>query len=723
MSLFQIELVSKKLQNVLKIPASTKYKILSIINFFKLIFKEPEQSIYHSYYEEFLPSLLTLIGKLGQTDRDVYFSPEEFDEIENVLIRTKDIVTLDSRAYDIERINNILKEEKTIALSYLDREAPGVEGYSTDSINIVLIEKNLNANSDSGLEAGIIHRFNLSSSRRSRSETVDKIEFSNLVDIDKTRIVKQLNQVTTIAKSACLKQDIKTHYYNFTYFFDLKEYIYTGSSLGLGGVALAYNSILINELCKHYFKFRNDTVFTAEIDKEGNLVKLDEKSLELKLRAVFFSPYKKIVIPEENIKEAKSELETLNKKYTKRELQLIPIRSFENVFKNLDLVERCELKFKDKVIANYRRYHTAVNWVLSIMTLCVIVFFIINYLIPHLDRNPVTINYEQNRFIAYNKFKKQVWESKPLDKSYSSILGNDIKILNYKCVISDLENDETNEILYLIRSDSNHFLNRTFYCINSDNKVKWEYTTPEQKIYYNNTQYEDNFFNFGLYVCDFDKDGFKETIRTGQLGYMFPFLVSKFNYKGELISEYWNSGYLLHVVVYDIEGDGKFEIITGGCNNKFRQAALVVFDPNFISGSSPLTNPKKDNQRGLEKYYILFPRSIINYHAGKDLNNVGEITQYKNNKLIVTVSEGWVGEKKQDAFVIYKFDKDMKIISAELSSPFTGNYEELVSRKIISPIKDLKQYADSLKNAVRYWDGENFASYPVMNRNYLTTRE
>ena len=492
MTLFQIEIASKKIQNVLKIPASPKYKILSLIYFFKLIFKEPEQTIYNSYFKEFTPQLFKFIDILSHTEINVFFSPEEIDDIKNVLskvINLQQSASPKTESVDFEHHETILIKEKEKALSYLDNSpeiAATTDKLSTDSVNIVLIEKNLDENNDSGIELGMIHRLNLSSSKRSRSETIDKVEFSNLIDIDKTKIVEQLNQVTTIAKRACKEQHTRIHYYNFTYFFDLKEYIYTGSSLGLGGVILAYNSILINELCKHYYKFRNDAVFTAEIDKDGNLVKLDDKSLKLKLKAVFFSPYKKFVIPEENINEAKSELEALNKKYPKRELQVIPIKSFENVFKNLDIVERCELKFKDKVLANYKKYHTAVNWMLSIMALFVIVIFCVTYLIPTIDRNPVTINYEQNRFIAYNKYHKQVWESKALDKSYSAMLKGDPKVLNYKCVISDLDNDETNEILFFLRSDSNRFMNRTFYCINSDNTIKWDYTTPEQNIYYNN---------------------------------------------------------------------------------------------------------------------------------------------------------------------------------------------------------------------------------------------
>lgn len=726
MSIFQIEIASKRLQNVLKIPASPKYKLLSLVNFFELIFKEPEQSIYNSYFEEFTPQFLVLIKKLSQEDVNIFFSPEEIDDIRNVISKLKDSTTFKIDLEKYEHLEDILTKEKDKAKSYLNytkEDVITIEKFSTDSVNIVLIEKNLDENNDSDIEIGMIHRLNLSSSKRSKSERVDKVKFNNLINIEKTTIVEQLNNVTALAKKTCCVQKIKTHYYNYTYFFDLKEYIYTGSSLGIGGVVLAYNSILINELCKYYYKFRNDTVFTAEIDKEGNLVKLDKKSLKIKLRAVFFSPYKKFVIPEDNIIEAKQELEKLNKKYPKRELQLIPVQNFENVFKNLDIVERCELKFKDKVVANYRRYHTTVNWVLSIVALFVIGFFIVNYLIPTLERNPETIQYKNNRFVAYNKYDKKIWESNELDKSYSLSMENDPIHIKQKCLLSDLDHDENNEILYFLSSDSNRIMNRTFYCRNSDNTIKWKYTTPEFNVYYNNKRFEDNFVNFALYVYDFDDDGFKEIIRTGRLGYMFPFVVSKFNYKGELISEFWNSGYLIDVAALDIDKDGRVEFIAGSCNNKFRQAALVVFDPNFISGSSPETDPKKDNQKGLEKYYILFPRTIINYYSGKDMNNVEGLKQTRKDGLEVTVFEGWVGENQQNAFVLYKFDKDMNVISAELSSPFIGNYEELVNIKTITPIKDLNYYADSLKNAVRYWDGDRFVNYPVINKHYLAIKE
>jgi len=730
MSIFQIELASKKLQNILKIPASLKYKILYLISFFKLILEEPEQIIFNSYFEEFTPQLYDLINRLGQVDVKVFFSPKEIDDVRNVLSKINNVTILEDKSYDFENLEELLTKEKDKALSYLDGSSKltlGVEEYSVNSINIALIEKNLNENYNSDLEVGMIHRFNLSSSIRSRNETTDHLEFNNLINLDKTKIVEQLNRVTTIAKRACSNQNIKTHYYNFTYFFDLKEYIYTGSSLGLGGVTLAYNSILINELCKYYYKFRNDTIFTAEIDKDGNLVKLDAKSLKLKLKAVFFSPYTKFVLPEENIHEANSELEALNKKYTKRKLQLIPIRDFENVFKNLDIVERCELKFKDRLVTNYKKYHVVVNWFLSIAALIVIILFIVNYLIPVLDRNPIIPRIENKKFTAYNKYGIKVWESDFFTRDYDSTSVYIDNFIKSNIHIADLNDDNENEILVLNTDQKNLAITRSMSCYKSDNTILWKYSKPHEEIYYGNTLFDDTYFLNRINVHDFNNDGKKEIITSGYLDPWFPCRITLYNYQGKEISHYWNAGHLKEIDIYDLDGDGKEEIyLMGATNNeKYRGAVLVVFDPDFVKGASFNTDPQKDRKPGLEKYYIIFPKTILTKFCPAGLTFTRDILVKGKNKISVVVTDGAVQPFyiPSKSYIVYEFDKDMNVVGIGWNSGFTKEYNDFVREKKIEHIKDISAYNDSLKNAVLYWDGDKFVNFATMNKHYIAARD
>ncbi|MBL7127771.1 MAG: hypothetical protein ISS16_02180 [Ignavibacteria bacterium] len=734
MSIFQIEIASKRLQNVLKIPASLKYKILSLINFFELIFKEPEQSIYNSYFEEFTPQFLVLINKLGQADANIFFSPEEIDDIKNVLskvIQLRQSTTHEIKPFDFEHLESILAKEKEKALSYLDGSSGVVhkgEELSTDSVNIVLIEKNLDENNDSDFETGIIYCLNLSSSKRSRSEVVDKVEVNNLINIDKTQIVEQLNHVTAIAKRACSKQNIKTHYYNFTYFFELKEYIYTGSSLGIGGLVLAYNSILINEIYKYYFKFRNDTVFTAEIDKEGNLVKLDDKTLKIKLRAVFYSPYKKFVIPEENINEAKSELEALNRKYTKRELQLIPIKSFENVFKNLDIVERCELKLKDKIIANYRRYHTAVNWVLSISTLFIIIFFIINYLIPHLDRNPVNQSFENDRYVAYNKHGVKIFESEKLEEGNRDYYNHKL-FKNNRFVLSDINGDGINEVLYLQKSHFNDLESRSIYCYKNTNNMLWKFCLPYKSLIYNGEHYNDKTNILCIFTVKIKDRKFQNIIYRGHYNEYFPYIIGVLDYNGNLISEYINAGHMSYGKVLDIDQDSKEEIIFAGVNNQkpYNCAATVIFDSDFIKGVSPKSDPLQDGKPGLEMYYILFPRSVVleKFHELPEKistqmpRNIVTGLIYNDMKILITTKEC---EEFPSPTLMYFFDEKMNLVNIDAEDYFEIKYRKLLINKIIPEIP-LSEYLESLKSKVLWWDGDKFVNYPAINKHYLAAKD
>lgn len=729
MSLFQIEIASKRLQNILKIPATPKYKILTLISFFKLILDEPEQAIYNSYINEFTPHLPKLTEKLILTDNDIYFSPEEIDDFGNVLSKLNKLLISKGDSHDFEYLNNILKKEKEKTLSFLDGKViPKGDEYSTDTINVVLIEKNLDENYNSDLEVGMIHRLNLSSSKRSRSETADHVEFSNLIDIDKTKIVKQLNQVTAIATRACSKQNIKTHYYNFTYFFDLKEYIYTGSSLGLGGVVLAYTSILINELCKYYFKFRNDAVFTAEIDKDGNLVKLDEKNLKLKLKAVFYSSYKKFVIPEENINEAKSELEASNKKYPKRKLQLIPLKSFENVFKNLDIVERCELKLKDKIIANYRRYHTVVNWVLSISTLFIIIFFIINYLIPHLDRNPVNQSFENDRYVAYNKHGVKIFESEKLEEGNRDYYNHKL-FKNNRFVLSDINGDGINEVLYLQKSHFNDLESRSIYCYKNTNNMLWKFCLPYKSLIYNGELYNDKTSVMGIFTIKSKDRKFQKIVYRGHFNEYFPYIIGVLDYNGNLISEFINAGHMSYGKVLDIDQDNNEEVIFAGVNNQnpYNCAATVIFDSDFIKGVSPESDPLQDGKPGLEMYYILFPRSVVleKFHELPEKistqmpRNIATGLIYNDMKILITTKEC---EESPSPTLMYFFDEKMNLVNIDAEDYFEIKYRKLLINKIIPEIP-LSEYLESLKSKVLWWDGDKFVNYPVINKHYLAAKQ
>jgi hypothetical protein len=486
---------------------------------------------------------------------------------------------------------------------------------------------------NSSLSSGIIEKFKIEASQKQNDSTPDKITFGNITDIRDNEIQQQLNESAILAKVKCRNEGKKVHSYNFIFSFERNDCIYTGKSLGVGAAALAYNSILINELYNTFYKFKDDVVFTSEIDKDGNLLKLDEKSLRIKLRTIFFSPYKKFVIPEDNIIEAKKELAILNEKYPNRKLELIPIKNYEGVFKNLDNVEVCRLNIKQKIKANYRKYHNTVNWALSILSLLIILFFITIYLIPRLDMNPVNAGIENNRYVAYNKYGINIWESLYLNKEEM-----DDNMLP-KIIITDTDNDNKNEIIYLMKDFGQPKFSKTIFCRNSDNILKWKSAiVPIDSIYGKEFCY-DNTNLRTIHLIENETIQSKELIVTYTICDLFPFFISKLDCNGKEISNFYNPGHLVFSKLLDIDSDGKDEFIIGGFNNDYNKSAcLIIFDPDFIEGKAPSFRYPKGLGKGLMKYYVLFPKIFTNKFSTKQDSRLDVVFKFIDN-ISVYISE------------------------------------------------------------------------------------
>ncbi|MBN1634420.1 MAG: VCBS repeat-containing protein, partial [Ignavibacteria bacterium] len=498
-------------------------------------------------------------------------------------------------------------------------------------------------------------------------------------------------------------------------------------SLGIGAICLAYNSILISELYKHYYKFRNDCVFSGALAEEGSLVPLDEESLRIKLKTAFFSEYGKFIIPEDNIVKAKELLSDLNAKYPERNLQLIPVKNFEIVFKNLDIVERYELKLSQKVKANYKKYQTGVNWTIGIAGILIILFFLINYLIPHLDRNPISTDFINGKYIAYNKYNIKIWERQIGGYLANHQLNEEGKnnFLKRTITVKDIDRDEKNEILVL----NNYFFEPSpngkniVYCFNSDNNLRWKFEAKNEKVHYSD-DYDGPFVFSDIFTADIDGDGYFEIIANGHINTVFPNKIYVLDYNGKEISSYWHAGYISHFRDYDIDSDGAKEITAAGVTNKkgYRCGCLIVFDPEFISGNSFDTDPVRDGKKGLEKYYIIFPKTFMTIFNPSNMNDALEIT-ISENKMLVTVSDGPIFQNPIDnAFLLYEFDNSLRVTNIIMGNQFQKLYEIYVKEKKIQPIDDMKSYLDSLKNEVRYWDGDRFVKNPAINKYYLQAK-
>ena len=141
---------------------------------------------------------------------------------------------------------------------------------------------------------------------------------------------------------------------------------------------------------------------------------------------------------------------------------------------------------------------------------------------------------------------------------------------------------------------------------------------------------------------------------------------------GKMTSEYWHSGVLSYMVLADLYGDGKEEIVATGVNNGYLQATLVVLDPDRVFGASTEVRPNFQLHgmgAAQEKLRLLFPRSDLN-KALFSFNVATEPT-VEHGSIRLTVGECLT---PVGCFVWYEFDKNLHLISAYAGDDFRSNH-------------------------------------------------
>ena len=134
---------------------------------------------------------------------------------------------------------------------------------------------------------------------------------------------------------------------------------------------------------------------------------------------------------------------------------------------------------------------------------------------------------------------------------------------------------------------------------------------------------------------------------------------------GKTLSEYWHSGALSSMVLADLDGDGKEEIIaTGAASGYDHQATLVVLDPDRVFGAS--TEVRSEFQiHGMgvaqERLRLLFPRSDLN-RALFQFNLAADPT-VEHGSLRLTVRE-CMAPLPPGCPIWYEFDKNLHLIAA-----------------------------------------------------------
>jgi len=300
----------------------------------------------------------------------------------------------------------------------------------------------------------------------------------------------------------------------------------------------------------------------------------------------------------------------------------------------------------------------------ALATLAVAAFFALHW--SARDSRPHAALMEGPTLTILNAEGKALWS-----KSFSEGFVRDWyyeRGLASRIWFGDLDGDGHTSVLFLYfpaeRPDAH---SSTLICYSDRGKEKWRWT-PGRPL----PELEGSpatFRTVALAVSRATKNYGPRIVVSSVHAPWFPNQIAVLDSNGKMLSEYWHSGHLETLALADLDGDGREEIFASGISNGYRQATLIVLDPDRVFGASAEPARPEVQIHGMgtaqERLRLLFPRSDIN-QAASVYNIGGEVTSSRGRTRFA------VRECAQlpGCLIWYEFDRSFHLLSVVAADQF-----------------------------------------------------
>ncbi|MDI6804393.1 MAG: VCBS repeat-containing protein [Bacteroidota bacterium] len=730
-----IEQNFQTLKQTLRLISSSRLRILQIVEFIENLLDSP--TYFPAYAPELLPQLVESINKTDfigtnlnclercikllkriESDQPAVASNPEFTQAQQHL------------KAETEKIRTWIKSKNLEGLEPLRKK------FVVGSVWIPMVEREQFLTAVNP-EFASLQKLNIEAIFSKKEADADKLHIKQLSHKEESQESELLNTVeaaiSLLGKFAHIKNGkgvtINCSFNNPTFV--------EGQSLQAGLAAGLFTELLHLHQFKEEYAIREDIAITGRIDKQANLLPVDETGLRIKVEACYFSHIRYIIVPKEQVGVCQSVVDELTVEHSlskfsnlKSQISNPPSSSFDVI----GISNLAEL-FYNRKFSDSRRIsvtkQTARNiWKqrrpIAAVTFVVLLFIIGKMWYGPLDKNPVAYAAEGEMLILKNKYGEVLDEIKlggNTIKHYENIKkdfpGNDL------VSFIDLDTDELNEVVFTrMFQDGSSIV----YCKSLKmNKYLWEFELKQKLIFprKGNDIQSDLFHAIQMAAGDFDKDGNPEIIvLTLHNGY-FPCIVFKLDAKtGKELGNYLHIGNLYSFKICDIDNNGIPKILLTGISNAFDIAVFTILDPRFIYGHSPLTKDYvvEEYEPAAEKAYIVIPRTVVgNYYSLINKSNSGKeinIDQPKQTLRIVITDYVPPHEPDHTVEISFFFGFDLRIKSIGTHDLYDLLYRKLFKEGKISQETNF-EYFENFKKEILYWDGDKFVNYPTLNKRYV----
>ncbi|MCW8850207.1 MAG: hypothetical protein OQJ81_09550 [Melioribacteraceae bacterium] len=457
-----------------------------------------------------------------------------------------------------------------------------------------------------------------------------------------------------------------------------------------------YNTPLKLSLC-------TNITFTGGFESDKTLKPIGAQIITNKVDTVFYSANNYFALPDSDLIAAKKHLDKLLQEYPKRDLKIISLKDFEDLFTHRQIIDIQ----KSKIIERGSKFVKTNKFLVSLLAL--ILFSVLYLIIYSTDNNPDGFQIINQSVHIVNKHGKILWTTK---QSFDTGLNRNADP-PYVHRIYDIDNDGTNEVLmaYEMTELLDTAKSRKISCYNNFGELIWQYLFCDS-ISTNSEIFDTK--QYYSFILDIVKEENRDVLLCISKHLYFPSAIYKLDLKtGErLDGTIWSQGHFNRGVVGDFDDDGKIELFVGGINNGLESAFTILVDYDKLKGQTPTIDEYsfKNLPVGNFRKLLLFNKTDVCRYLDLRFNNVDNTVYDINSRefLVNTVE----GQLKNKIGLVYRFNQEFDSVTPQIGDDLQFERDILVKKGLINgPFTNDLEYSKILIDGIQEWDGEKFVKF------------
>lgn len=693
-SIIEIETEAKRLRRHLE--SSTLHPVAKLFFGIKFLnsFQGNPAIPTEVYLREFLPTLADTAARMEPQQ----FLPRESKLFQDLIALVEHSPVAGLFQMELEKFRTLvanLSPEKVE--SWFTSPAVALQNGTTVRLNCLFVEDYPDLESQS---RGRLLQLELSGFHLAKA-TEDDIVVTNTLEDPENRFLEQAKDSVAAARRLLEEKyglDPSQHF-QFKFAIDSTGARFSGDSLG---VAFAIGSIaLVSRLAdmRRRIDVASRVSFSSALTRDGELKPISQQGLELKIERAFYSPLTDLVIPQEQLPEARSYLQQLQAESPSRKLNLIGAGTLDDVVSDRRLTHQTQLELPAFLFRKLiRRFRS--RWV-EIPLLVALSGILLLLILYWADRTPLELRYGPERTDILNRYGHRLW---------SIPQWGDLPYNNRTAILNDINGDGSSEILFM-PSCANASLHAGWLYIYSaggdslmalDGRICQTYPTDKMAC---TEAFSDVYPNVAVARVQ----GRLKIITVVNRNSPARAYVKVWNPDGTLSGWYINSGTGSFEYAVDLTADGREDLVFVAYANRLNGCATFVLPADSATGISPpyvkvsdsfdLTNAPRGNQI---YYAVIYPSEVARILSPQSYQGGLQAKLVENKRTKIWSMEGRVQEGLALVGLYYLFDSTFQLESVQSEDHFDKQLQVLQrSGEIVAMPREV--YFDTLFNRVTYW--------------------